>query len=117
MKKRSLLTCLTLLSFASAQSGVTVEVMSIPHGLQLDAGSGPKDFTCGDGRVHHRLKLAGRTVDTSGLYLTITFDGEALRMEAHDQVRPLLDDQVRLKCDKDKMQIKIGSLITVRETD
>lgn len=122
--RRSLLATLllcTALSPALAQtesvSGVVVLASPIPGGLRLDAGSGPRDFTCNQGRVHHLLKVGTRQIDTSGKYLVLTWQDEShFSMEAADGLLPLQDGQVRLWCDtKGHLQAKMGDAIRFQE--
>lgn len=109
-----------LLGGLAAAQDMAVSVRPVSHGVILNAGSGDKKFLCVKGEVTHELNLSGRKVMTKGKFLTVTFDLEDqhLSMEAHDQVRPLLTNQVRMTCAKnDEVQVKVGSLVEVTDEE
>lgn len=120
MKKALAFLCLVAPAMALAQSDLVVTSKPLPKGIQLDAGSGPKDFICVKGKITHKVNLAGRIVNTSGTFLILTFDlqDQHLSMEVHNQQRPLRTNQVRLTCDKkDQVQVKVGSEIELAEAE
>lgn len=116
---RKLLTLCALLGGVALAQDMRVSVKPMKHGVILNAGSGDKQFVCVKGEVTHELQISGRKVTTKGKFLTITFDLEDqhLSMEAHNQVRPLLTNQVRLTCVQEELQVKVGSAIDVTDEE
>ena len=91
-------------------SGKTPETRKL-SGLTLDAGSGPKTFTCVDGKVTHQFQRAGRKLNIQSTFLTLTFSSGGVSLEQSEQALPLQADQVRIWCKDNAPQLRTGSLI------
>jgi hypothetical protein len=115
--RAGLAAALLTLPAAQAQSAVQVSVRPIQGGVELDGGSGPKQFVCAGDLVTSVLNVSGRKLSTRGKHLTLTMDlaDQHLSFETHDQKRPLAPNQVRLTCAKGVMKSQAGRDIEVVE--
>ena len=119
MQKNLLGLAVFILLFNGTAQAQLLEVTArlIPGGIELDGGSGPKQFFCEKDRMVGTLKSGGKTYRMTGAFLSIDF-GEHLSFEAYDKPRPrLLPAEVRLTCKDGEITVKAGNDIDVTDMD